>query len=169
MLHKCWLNQTSFLWVVSIFNTVICKYVQLCTAGAHFIYMSVEKFENRSKMGRINWISNFLIRPISIVNRILDFLIPPNSFSQLTSDPKIIAIWDIFWTINIMDGQWPWRRHFRNRYPLVWTSLDLHRGLPLHLLRPSAISHIWVGRGYHCIFLSLNVFSFLICWVRRWW
>ena len=54
-----------------------------------------------------------------------DFLIFPNLFPQLSTDPKKVVMWNVNWKINMIDGKWPWRRHFHNSSPPAWDAPDL--------------------------------------------
>ena len=54
-----------------------------------------------------------------------DFLILPNLFPQLSTDPKKVVMWNVNWKINMIDGKWPWRRHFHNSSPPAWDAPDL--------------------------------------------
>ena len=146
-----------------------------------------KKWENRSKIGQnvskigeINQILDFLIRPNSIVNKILNFLKPNSTkfrislfyltrFTNLLLIPKVMATWNRNWTLNMIKGKWPWSLRFNYCYPPLWASLELRLGLTLHLFWPHDIHNICGGRGAYCSCLLWNVWGYLVSWLSRWW
>ena len=87
-----------------------------------------------------------------------DFLIWPNSLSQLSAEPKdeIMVIWNSNWTINTIDGQWTWCCHFYDCHPPARTAPNLLWVLPLFLFPMRAIHNFGGGNGAFWICLLLD-------------
>ena len=114
--------------------------------------MQIWKYEGVGKRAHLRCVFFKLHAQIGQINRILDLLIWPNSFSLLSADPKIMAICNINWTINMI---------------FEIGTRKLHCGLPHCLSRLLWHMLFCGGSGASCICLLCNGCGFFFYSVQN--